>query len=452
MESIGELMRVACLYFSKPSSKSSLSQLAEACLRFSPQITMRESNAILIEIGKCQSLYSEKSFTLRAQSLARRFGWDAQVAISNDVPSSLALARYASTSSSELLRSLPVDALLDFADPFRLDPAGRASVRGMIESLQRLGVETLGEFKKIPISNLPSRFGSLSLLCRQRMEDASNLPWPTWKPPEHFEEKLELLSSDYCYEIEPVIFQAKAMLDRLFGRLRGRSLRAERISFVIELEKYSTVQDPVREWLFELITPQGSTQGFLPILRERLNWDLSRVPISSLVHTLKCSVLSTTPGRSSQRDLFSTQDENTSGTRSDLEQQEALGSLFGELEELLGKNHVFWARTTEERFPEKSWVRTSQKERTPVDLGNRYPKRPTRIFRAPVPIYFIQDRILFKGRKFKAIRWSQVERLSLDWINDTEARNYFQVELEEGKTLWIFSDPENRYFVHGYFE
>jgi hypothetical protein len=279
------------------------------------------------------------------------------------------------------------------------------------------------------------------------MEGASELPWPTWNPPEHFEEKTELLPSEYCSEIEPLLFQSKAMLDRVFSRLRGRSLRAERIVFSIELEKYSTVKNSVREWIFELITPQGSTQGFLPVLRERLNWDLSRTPILSFIHTLRCSVVSTTPGRSSQKDFFAPHDGST-----ELDQQEALGSLFGELEEFLGRDHVFWARTTEERFPEKSWVKTSQKESPQADLEGRYPKRPTRIFKNPVPISVIQDRVLFKGKKFKSIRWSKVERLSLDWLNDTPARNYYQVELEGGRTLWVYSDPQHHYFVHGYFE
>ncbi len=436
-------MRVACLFFSKPSSQSKLSDLAEACLRFSPQIAVRESEAIFIEIGKCQALYSERSFLFRAQVLSRRFGWDARVTISDDIPSALALARHAKAS----VDSLPVESLVDFADPFGVDPKGRASIGALVEAVQRLGIETLAEFKTIPSQSLPSRFGSLSLLCRQRLENASHLPWPTWSPPEHFEEKCELLPSEYCSEIEPLLFYAKSMLDRIFGRLRGRALRAERIAFSIELEKYSTTKEPIREWLFELITPQGAALGFLPILRERLNWDLSRTPIHSYVHTLKCSVLATTPGRSAQRDLFASHDSN-----SQLDQQEALGSLFGELEEFLGKSHVFWAQTTEERFPERSWVRASQKDAPQADLQDRYPKRPTRIFKNPVPVTVIQDRLVFKGRKFKSTRWSKVERLSLDWLNDTPARNYYRVDLEGGQTLWVFSDPQHHYFVHGYFE
>ncbi len=439
-------MKVACLFFHESSSQSSLYSLAEACFRFSPQISVREPEAIFIEIGKCKSLYSDRSFVLRAQSLARRLGWVAKIALSHDIPSSLALARHSGASGSTL-NSLPIEALIDFADPFGVDPLGRKSVRVMIESLKSLGVETLSEFKQIPTASLPSRFGGLSLLCRQRLESASDLLWPSWNPPEHFKEKLELLPSEYCSEIEPLLFYSKAMLDRLFSRLRGRSLRAERISFAIELEKYSTVKNPTREWTFELITPQGSTLGFLPILRERLNRDLSQAPIHSFVHTLRCSVLATTAGRSTQKDFFNNQDGN-----SHLDHQEVLGSLFGELEEFLGKNHVFWARTTEERLPEKSWVRSSQKGAPQADLENRYPKRPTRIFKSPVPVSIIQDRILFKGRKFKSICWSKLERLSLDWLNDTHARNYYQVELEGGRTLWIFSDPQHHYFVHGYYE
>lgn len=436
-------MKVACILLFEQIPPSSLFELSESCLRFSPQIAVREPNVVLIEIGKCSSLYSEKSFIARVQVLLRRFGFNGKVAISMDIPSSLAMARYSVSSVDQL----PVEALDDFGDPFGTDPVGRKSILKMIESLKRLGIQTVFQFKVIPSSSIPSRFGGMGLYCRQRLEDASRIPWPYWKPPEVFTERMELLSSEYCSDIEPLLFKSKEMLDRLFSRLRGRVLRAERICFSIELEKYSTVQKPIREWKFEFITPQGSTSGFLPILRERLNWDLGQIPIESYVTAMSCHILSTTLGQSAQRNLFH--------SRSEEAREEAIGSFYGQLEEYLGKNHVFWAKTTEERFPEKSWLRTNQKDCPQVDLKDRYPCRPTRVFKSPVPVSVIQDRIVFKGKVFKLIKWSRVERLSLDWLDDVPARNYYRVDLQGGRALWVFSESSqvgHHYFVHGYFE
>ncbi len=436
-------MRVACILLSKAIDHSSLLEFAEACLRFSPQIALREPNIVFIEISKCSSLYSENSFIARMQVLLRRFNIGGKIAISGDIPSSLALARYQVHCVDQLpVDQLPIESLDDFGDPFGSDPLGRKSILKMIESLKRLGIHTILKFKSIPISSIPSRFGGLGLYCRQRIEGAADIPWPYWKPPETFIERIELLPSEYCSEIEPLLFKAKEILDRLFSRLRGRVLRAERIRFSMELEKYSTVKNSIREWSFEFITPQGSTSRFLPILRERLNADLCRTPIESFVTAMTCDVLSTTVGQSAQRNFFHSKEVF----------DEAMGSLFGQLQEYLGRDRVFWAKTTEERFPEKSWEKINQRDCLQVDLKDKYPRRPTRIFKSPIPVSVIQDRIVFKGKAFKSVRWSKVERLSLDWLDDVPARNYYRVELVGGRALWIFSDPGHHYFVHGYFE
>ena len=443
-------MRVACILLSEQKIHSRLLEFAESCLRFSPQIALREPNVVFIEIGKCKALYSEASFIARARVILRRFSFEGRIAISDDIPSALALAKY----DVQFIDQLPIEALDNFGDPFGTDPVGRKSIAKMIDSLKRLGIQTILKFKTVPPSAIPSRFGGIGLYCRQRIEESSNVPWPYWKPPEKFAERIELLPSEYCSDIEPLLFKAKEMLDRLFSRLRGRVLRAERIRFSIELEKYSTVKNPIREWDFELITPQGSTLGFLPVLRERLNWDLCIAPIESYVIAVTCDVLSTTLGQNAQRNFFHSREEY----------EEAMGSLFGQLEEYLGKGRVFWAKTTEERFPEKSWLRTKQKDSFQADLKNRYPRRPTRIFTSPIPISIIYraegnlalqagvNRIVFRGKIFKSVKWSQVERLSMDWLDDVPARNYYRVELEDGRALWIFSDPGHHYFAHGYFE
>jgi len=438
-------MKVACILLSPQKALPIDFQIipfAEACLRFSPQIAIREPNTVFIEIGKCSLLYSERSFLARVQVLLRRFGVDAKIAIAGDLPSSLALARYGVQGG---LDALPLDALEYLSDPFGTDPLGRKSVVKMIEALKRLGIETLRQFKTISPSQIPSRFGGLGLYCRQQMEGTVCFPWPYWRPPEKFLERIDLLPSEFCSELEPLLFKAKQMLDRLFSRLRGRMLRAERIRFSLELEKYSTIKNPLREWTFELICPQSSTGGFIPILRERLNWDLGRTPIESYIIAMSCHILSTTPAQSLQRSLLN--------TRENFEYEEAIGSLFNQLEEYLGKDCVFWARVTEERFPEKSWVKAKQKNEPQADLNGRYPKRPTRVFKTPIPITVIQDRIIFRRRSFKSVHWSRVERLSLDWIDDVPARNYYRVDLEGGRSLWIFSEaPGHYYFAHGYFE
>lgn len=428
-------MRVACILFNRDIE---LSEFAQACIRFSPQIALRCQNAIFIEIGKCSKLYSEQIFILRVQVLLRRFQYQARIEIANDIPTALALARY----SAHSIDHLPIEALCDFGDPFGTDHNGRKWIEKMIDALKRLGIKSIAQFKTLPVKQFPSRFGSLGLFCRQQIENAIHLPWPYWKPPENFTEKMELVHSEFCSDLEPLLFKSKELLDRLFSRLRGKFLRADKIQFSIELEKFSTVKNPLRSWEFEFISPQGSTSGFLPILRERLNRDLQIEPIESFVTTIIVHVAATSIGVNAQKNFFHSREERV----------EIMGSFFGQMEEFLGKGQVFWAAITEERFPEKSWIKRRLPEEQKLSLLKRYPKRPTRVFKTPIPVVIIQDRFVLKGRRYKIKKWSSVERISLDWLDDVSARNYYRVDLDQGTTVWIFTDPQHNYFLHGYYE
>jgi len=435
-------MRVACLYF---RGEVKLLEFAQACLRFSPQIAVREPDVVFVEIGKCLGLFSEASFVARARVLARRFEsrpGSCTVTVHDDLPSALALARHA-VSPGQDVGALPLEALEEFADPYRKDPAGRKQISGMIESLRRLGLSSVGQFREIPQSQLPSRFGALALFCRQRLDGAATVAWAHWDPPESYAESLELAPSDYCADLEPLLFLSKAMLDRLFARLRGRFLRIERMRVCLEMERSSVVRERVREWVFEFIAPQGSTPGVLPILRERMGRDLERRPLEALAVALRCEVLATGRSAEGQRQLLG----------QDVDYDESMGSFFGLMEEFLGREHVFWAQVTEHRYPERSWQRTSVAQSAQVSVEGRYPTRPTRVFPRPVPITVLDDRIRLYGRVYRTSRWSSVERLALDWLDDAPARNYYRVELESGRSaLWVFSDPNHHFFVHGYFE
>jgi hypothetical protein len=250
------------------------------------------------------------------------------------------------------------------------------------------------------------------------------------------------LESNFCDDLDSLLFKSKTLLDRLFSRLKGKYLRADKIQFSIEQEKYSTIRHPFRKWEFEFISPQGSTAGFLPILRERLSWDLSKNPIHAPVTLIRVEALATSTGTEAQRNFFHSREEF----------QEQMGSLFGQLEELLGKGQVFWASVTEERFPEKSWTKVKKTEEQSLSLEGKYPKRPTRILKSPLSITVIQDRVVLKGRTRKIRKWSCVERISLDWLEETPSRNYYIIELEKGPLLWVFTDPGNHSFLHGYYE
>ncbi len=440
-------VRVACIVFKTPRD---LSAFAEACLRFTPEITIRPEQAVFLEIGKSKSLYSETTFLMRIQVLLRRFGkeWvqDARVAIENDAVSALISARYEVSNPMEALASLDLTSLHDFADPFLLSLKNRPELDKMIKTLRQLSLHQVDQFLKIPASELPSRFGPWSLYVRSQVEHRLDLAWPKWSPREVIEETLELAHDDYCHWLEPLLFHCKTVLDRLYSRLRGRALRCARLRIELKLESYSTVREPLRAFDFDFMMPQGSTRRTLPILHERLERELASKPLESAVRSLRIEMKETTPGYQRQQHLFHKRDEI----------EEAYASIAAQLSESVGKAHVFRAVIREERFPEKSWKKREHDKEAHADVTRVLAKRPSRLLSTPQAITVDREKIQFKKKTYTIESWSCVESLSGEWLESpnfqAQFRKYYEVGIREGPPLWIFEDEHRQYFLHGWFE
>ena len=63
--------RVICLSF---GAEAPVNAIAEACYRFTPQIAVRASDAVFLEVGGVSGLYNEETLLLRINALCRRFG------------------------------------------------------------------------------------------------------------------------------------------------------------------------------------------------------------------------------------------------------------------------------------------------------------------------------------------------------------------------------------------
>jgi hypothetical protein len=77
-------------------------------------------------------------------------------------------------------------------------------------------------------------------------------------------------------------------------------------------------------------------------------------------------------------------------------------------------------------------------------------QRPSYIYAQPLPL---QDSSLYE-RMQKEGGWSFLERISLDWSAADEAamvRDYHQVTLADGVSLWVYCDQLQRWYLHGIF-
>ncbi len=442
-------MKVACLWFSRPVP---MQQLAENCLRLSPQICFRGEEALFIEYEKCKKIYSEEGFFVRLQVILRRMKLSGRVAVGSDVPDSLVLAKYMGHSVDQL----PLEALLDLADPFNKDPIARGYIHKMNSAFCDLGIKDIAGFKKVPLSDLISRFGAIAVLCHQRARGEFTVAWPRWKPEEIIFERTDFPYFEFYGELSPILFELKKQLDLIFQRLWARELKAQTLQVRIYCETNSLNPEPFKNFDFDFLFAQNTTKGALNIIKERLAKDFEKSPILTPIEALSTQVIATAPHITGQKNFFHNQEETA----------EKIHILLSQLNEVHGKEKIFHAALTEDRRPERSWQKiihqTDNKLKT-IQINEKIPPRPTYLIR-PEKIEVRAGFIFIRRKPFRISKWSEnFERITGGWAEESNLnlenqhlqnsfdRNYYQVELETGTVLTIFQTPAQSYYLHGYF-
>lgn len=420
------------------------------------------------------------SVSARAKALCRRFGAEPRIASGRDPAMALARARlgrvssiepaYYSENPAEWAR-LPLEALQDYARPWDPDVDASRQTARMIELLQAMGLATVGDFLRLPERKLASRFGKEAILLAQRVRGSSQWTWPMFRPPERILEKIDLQDSETlgtCSSLESILFVLRASLDRMTARLRGRALRATRIRISLKLDREASraadsfsrasLTRPLREWDLALPVPQGSSMGILPILRDRLAFDLDRQPLVRPATEIEIEVTETAPGQGAQRDFFNAREQEA----------ESWDALVGRLSQKLGKSGAFVAEMVDRHFPEKAWKPVLQGSFGSVvralepDLA---PPRPSRILKTPEPVRIESDESqpetlpmlvhLERRKKWVILQVHGPEKLAAEWWDpQSKDRDYYRVLTSTGEELWIFtqSNLDSNGFLHGYFD
>lgn len=430
---------------------------AEACFRFSPQIAIRPGEAVFLEVGGSRKLFSEAGIEARLKILAQRvLGVSVRVCVSDTAATALAGARYPDYARTRDLKRLPLQALQDYAHPFLWDPDTEKRVLRIICILESLGIHDLGGFARLPRESLASRLGKEAVTLMARVWGDLEIAWPGFHPLPSIVERDEVRDPEahgLCSDLEGSVFVLRGLIDRAMARLRGRGERAS----IIEVRFGLTAG--AREWRVEFALPQGSASGMIPILRERLSWELQRVPLGGPVEWMELEVLESVPGAGPQKDFFSRKEE----------EREAWDGLVARLSHKLGKEHVFVAFPKERYLPERAYVRRLVSVPSLAGRAARlveevdWPDRPARVLKKPEPLVK-EGRVLktLGGRQWKAVSWEGPERLSGEWWKDSEFegfnRDYYRVVTEGGEQLWVFVNKKARgsktpeFYLHGYFD
>jgi protein ImuB len=433
------------LIVDKTPQAASFIAFAEACQRFSPKIAIRQDEAIFIDL-------SEPDFArarLKILALANRFGFEARVAFAGYA--SMAFVRARGWDAAQL----PIQALVDYACPFEISEEKEAAMATLIRKLSLLGVRSVTDFLKLPPGSLLSRFGKDALEIAERLRGAAEPVWPMFRAPERVGERMPLEDGGIpiSYDVlESLLFVLKGGVDRAMARLRGRGERAAQISVEFEFDERDTGSGKHRRKLrLSLPVAQGSAAGLLPILRDRLAFEIQMRPFPAAVTALSVEVLETVPGRASQKDFFQSREQ---------EAAEALEAVTGRLVVQLGDRAVFAARSVERHRPESGWQAVplgSAPARATGATAGDLPERPLRLLAQPILLReavrgFLRDP---QGKVFRTTTWDGPERISGEWWKSPFQRDYFRVVTESGQKLWVYSEAGGRpgiFHLHGYFD
>jgi hypothetical protein len=439
-------MRVACIWF---FDETPVENIADYFLKLSPQIALRKPRALFIEIGKCSRLYSESTFLARTAVILRRLKLEAHVAVGEDITDSLCFAKYGIFN----IHALPLSAVIDFADPFRKDAILQKNLEAIVFSFADLGIKTIGDFLKIPEASLVSRFGALGRFARDRVLMKDPVTWPYYEPEELLVEHSDFTTFESRGDIEPIMFELKGHLDRLFSRLYNRDKRLMELEVKIRCEVFSTVKKPIRIYHFPFFAPQSSTKPTLKIVKERIARDFEKSPLLNPVQALTTTALKTGAFSSGQRNMIDGKDD----------QLENLNSVHNHLVELLGKENVFHAELTEDRRPERSWIKNFEALHTPLPVPENHrdiiPERPTFLCRAPLRIDITAGFVHIRKKRYKIIHWDQkIEIISGGWfevaaetLQNTFDRSYSVVTLEGYQKIFVFETSRREFYLHGYY-
>ncbi len=445
-----------------------LRKLAEACFRFSPQIALRENEAICLEIGGSRRIFTESSLRARLQAILLRFECRARVVFADDVCEAIALARYGCSSSGEL----PLKALYEYASPFSNDPETGKRVQFAMKQLERLGIKSLEEFRKLPLETLASRFGKEVSEAARWLSEGRDPAWPGFRPLEEIEEEADLCDCETrsaCADVESMVFPLKSLLDRVTARLHARGERLMALELELKLEDRST-----RSWELRFSSPQGATLAILTILQDRLRFELGTRLLARPVTQIRVRVLEAVPGRGAQRDFFCRRDE----------QKDSWDALFGRLSQKLGTDRVFVAAPVGRHLPEGAWSREGrfvvELESLPEGSGVRsgaspahpgrpirltrsmypdrpvLPDRPARVLKSPVPLNQVQRFLIQRSARlgtwtWEVVEWVGPERISGEWWSEGFDRDYYRVVTSSGEQLWVFAADDSLY-LHGFFD
>jgi protein ImuB len=413
-----------------------IAQIATWMLRFTPQISVASTDALVLEIGGSLQLFGGLSpLAARISKGVKAQGYEAQLGIAPSPTAALMLARAAEVDRKLVrdLRELPrVLAPL----PLKLLDIDADT----LATLAAAGVTTFGQAVALPRDALARRCGQSFVTTLDRALARSADPHAPYVPPPYFSSRLELPVP--VADIEALSFGINRLVHELTAWLSARGLGAVRLSLMLTHEHYLQQRGmPPTQVPFTLGAPARMPAHLIGVLRERL----ARVALPAPVEAIALESEETMP--LAGRNL---------GLLPDDEADAAQVPLVDRLRARLGDDAVTLLAPHAEHRPEKSErtrvARVTLKSRMPARKDSTLPE-------APRPLWLLDEPEPLQHRLEQApwVLKDGPERIESGWWDGNDLRrDYFVAETPEGAIAWLYRDhrygvDDGEWFLHGLF-
>lgn len=247
--------------------------LLEISERFSPRLEDAGEGVVYLEIDGLERHFPGNS---PEQDLAHAITTAASRA---DLPTWIGIAssKLAARIAAELPSSptfVPPGQEAHFLAPL---PLCRLSVESsVLETLQRWGIQSIGDFAHLPANEVASRLGETGHRLHEKARGLDTRPLVPYQPPTDFREGMDLewpLTS-----LEPFVFIARAALSRLCQRLSLRGFACTRLDLMLRLEP-----DGAHHRSLQLPAPTREVKTLLTLLRLDLEKNSPGAPVTGFV-------------------------------------------------------------------------------------------------------------------------------------------------------------------------
>lgn len=402
------------------SARAGLEALAAWAGRFTPNVSLEGRCGLLLEVAGSLKLYGGLPALVRSLRTDLK-GMDYRAGLAG-APTARAAwwlaragrGRFVTTLQSldAALAPLPLE-VLECDDKTRT-------------LLQRLGLRTLGELKRLPRGGLARRCGQALLdeldRARGRLPEARLY----FQPPPVFHARQELYAE--VSHTEPLLLVAQRLLVQLAGYLVSRSAGVGSFRFVLlhREARRTTVE-------IGLVAPSRDSAHLLHLLRERLARVRLREPVREVLLQAE--------------DIRPLAGDNASLFHDEISASREWPLLVEQLRARLGNENIHGVAVAAEHRPEYASVRCEPSMASQAEA--RFGLRPLWLLPAPQALPERQGVPHYEG-PLKLLMGP--ERIQSGWWDGAyERRDYFIAQTPARALLWIYRVAARGWYLHGWF-